>query len=33
MGYIPKQEDIVFLDFNPQAGHEQKGTRPAFLFM
>lgn len=29
--YIPKQGDIVFLDFNPTKGHEQKGTRPAVV--
>ena len=23
--------DIVYLDFNPQAGHEQKGERPALV--
>ena len=23
--YIPKQGDIVFLDFNPTKGHEQAG--------
>ena len=28
---IPEQGDIVFLDFYPQAGHEQKGTRPALV--
>ncbi len=27
--YIPEQGDIVWLDFNPQLGHEQKGRRPA----
>ena len=31
MGYIPKQGDIVFMNFNPQAGHEQAGTRPALI--
>jgi mRNA interferase MazF len=31
MRYIPEQGDIVFLDFNPQAGHEQKGKRPALV--
>lgn len=31
MGYIPKQGDIVFLDFNPQSGHEQAGRRPALI--
>ena len=29
--YIPKQGDIVFLDFNPTKGHEQKGARPAIV--
>jgi mRNA interferase MazF len=29
--YKPKQGDIVFLDFNPQKGHEQKGKRPAVI--
>ena len=23
-----EQGDIVYLDFDPQAGHEQKGRRP-----
>jgi len=27
--YIPKQGDIIYLDFNP--GHEQKGKRPAIV--
>ncbi len=27
--FIPDQGDIVWLDFNPQLGHEQKGRRPA----
>ena len=31
MSYKPKQGDIVFLDFDPQAGHEQKGRRPALV--
>ena len=31
MAYIPEQGDIVFLEFDPQAGHEQKGRRPAFV--
>jgi len=25
------QGDIVYLDFDPQAGHEQKGRRPALV--
>jgi mRNA interferase MazF len=30
-GYIPERGDIVWLDFTPQAGHEQSGRRPAFV--
>jgi mRNA interferase MazF len=30
-GYIPDRGDIVWLDFNPQTGHEQKGKRPALV--
>lgn len=29
--YIPKQGDIVILTFDPQAGHEQQGRRPALI--
>jgi mRNA interferase MazF len=29
--YIPKQGDIVSLNFDPQSGHEQKGRRPAII--
>jgi mRNA interferase MazF len=29
--YIPKQGDIILLDFDPQTGHEQKGRRPAYI--
>lgn len=29
--YIPERGDIVWLDFNPQAGHEQSGRRPALV--
>ena len=29
--YIPKQGDIVYLDFNPTKGHEQRGFRPAIV--
>lgn len=29
--YIPKQGDIVALNFDPQSGHEQKGRRPAII--
>lgn len=31
MAYIPDRGDVVWLDFNPQAGHEQAGKRPAFV--
>jgi mRNA interferase MazF len=27
--YIPDQGDLVWIEFNPQAGHEQAGHRPA----
>lgn len=29
--YVPKQGDIIFLEFDPQSGHEQKGRRPAIV--
>jgi mRNA interferase MazF len=29
--YIPDQGDIVWLEFDPQAGHEQAGQRPAVV--
>ena len=29
--YIPERGDIVWLDFNPQLGHEKKGRRPALV--
>lgn len=31
MPYVPEQGDIITLDFGPQAGHEQKGHRPALV--
>ena len=31
MGYEPERGDIVWLTFNPQAGHEQAGRRPAVV--
>jgi mRNA interferase MazF len=31
MNYIPDHGDIVFLNFDPQSGHEQKGKRPALV--
>jgi mRNA interferase MazF len=29
--YTPDRGDIVWLHFNPQAGHEQSGLRPALV--
>jgi len=29
--YIPDRGDMVWLDFNPQLGHEQRGRRPALV--
>jgi mRNA interferase MazF len=29
--YVPDSGDIVWLDFTPQAGHEQAGHRPALV--
>jgi mRNA interferase MazF len=29
--YIPDRGDIVWLNFNPRMGHEQKGKRPAIV--
>ena len=31
MAYVPEAGDIVWLHFNPQAGHEQAGHRPALV--
>ena len=28
---VPDRGDVVWLDFNPQAGHEQSGRRPAVV--
>ncbi len=30
-GYVPEAGDIVWLQFDPQAGHEQAGHRPALV--
>src|ERR1700737_3333532 len=30
-GYVPAAGDIVWLNFTPQAGHEQAGHRPALV--
>ncbi|HPI99066.1 MAG TPA: endoribonuclease MazF [Synergistales bacterium] len=29
--YVPDQGDMVWLNFNPASGHEQKGRRPAVV--
>jgi mRNA interferase MazF len=29
--YVPDRGDIVWLNFSPQSGHEQRGFRPAFV--
>lgn len=29
--YVPEAGDVVWLEFDPQAGHEQSGHRPALV--
>ena len=29
--YIPERGDLIWLNFDPQAGHEQAGLRPALV--
>lgn len=29
--YVPKRGEVVWLQFEPQAGHEQAGRRPAVI--
>ena len=29
--YVPERGDVVWLQFDPQAGHEQAGKRPALV--
>ena len=31
MSYTPDRGDVIWLNFTPQAGHEQKGMRPALV--
>jgi len=31
MAYVPDRGDAVWINFNPQAGHEQAGRRPAIV--
>src|SRR4051812_16480278 len=30
-GYVPERGDVIRVNFSPQAGHEQGGTRPALV--
>jgi mRNA interferase MazF len=30
-GFVPDAGDVVWLEFDPQAGHEQAGRRPAVV--
>jgi len=29
--YVPERGDVIWIDFNPQLGHEQRGRRPALV--
>ncbi len=31
MPYVPTRGDAIWINFNPQAGHEQAGRRPAIV--
>lgn len=31
MSYVPERGDAVWIDFDPRAGHEQSGRRPAIV--
>lgn len=31
MAYVPERGDVVWLTFQPQTGHEQRGRRPALV--
>ena len=31
MAYLPDAGDVIWLEFDPQAGHEQAGRRPALV--
>ena len=31
MAYVPERGHVVWITFNPQAGHEQAGRRPAIV--
>ena len=29
--YVPERGDVIWIDFSPQLGHEQRGRRPALV--
>ncbi len=29
--FVPRRGDFIYLAFDPQSGHEQRGRRPAFV--
>ena len=31
MAYAPRQGDIIYINFDPHVGHEQKGRRPGLI--
>ena len=31
MAFTPAQGDVIWIDFDPQTGHEQSGRRPALV--
>jgi len=30
-GYVPRRGDVIWISLDPQAGHEQRGRRPALV--
>lgn len=30
-GYVPQRGDLIWIDFDPQVGREQRGRRPALV--
>ncbi len=31
MSYVPQRGDVIWINFNPQAGHQQSSRRPAIV--
>lgn len=31
MSYVPQRGEVIWINLNPQAGHEQSGRRPAIV--